>query len=89
MAAGLRVTVTMSIDLGVGTAAALQLGAALGGETAHGLATLHLLESCLTRPPLTIEHGRMAVPDSAGLGVDLDDDAVLRYTLREWRFGAW
>ena len=55
--AGLGLVVTTSIDTGIGTAAALQLAAAVGDEHAHGLATLNLLEDDLILEELPIEAG--------------------------------
>ena len=86
-AAGLGVTVTTGIETGVGTAAALHLAAALGGEGAAGLATLDLLESSLVRERLVIEGGSMVLPPGPGLGVSLDERALSRYATRERRLG--
>jgi L-alanine-DL-glutamate epimerase-like enolase superfamily enzyme len=83
-AAGLRCVVTTSIEAGAGTAACLHLAAALPpGSPASGLATAGLLASELTTPQLTIEHGAMRVPATAGLGVQLDGAAMAKYA------GAW
>jgi o-succinylbenzoate synthase len=78
-AAGVRVTFTTSIDTAIGTAAALHLAAAIAPDTAHGLGTLHLLESPLTRAGPSAGSGVMALPEAPGLGVDLDTEAVARY----------
>jgi o-succinylbenzoate synthase len=83
-AAGLDVALTTSIDTGIGTAMALQVAAAVASSYAAGLATAHLLESDLLRTSLSIEHGVMKVPQRPGLGVELDEAALQRYTLREW-----
>jgi len=85
-AAGISVTVTTSIDCGVGTAAALHLAAALGGAGAAGLATLSLLESSLIVEDLPIERGRIDVPDRGGLGVSLDEEALRRYCVGSREF---
>jgi o-succinylbenzoate synthase len=81
-AAGLDAFVTTTIDTGIGTAMALQVAASLPAATlAHGLATLDLLEDDLIlEPGLPIERGRMQVPDGPGLGVTLDEDALMRYS---------
>ncbi len=81
-AAGFLVTTT--IDTGVGTAAALQVAASLPGQRyAHGLATASLLEHDLLRAALPIERGFMRLPDAPGLGVELDEAALARYTVAE------
>lgn len=79
LAVGVKVTFTTSIDTAVGTAAALHLASAMAPETAHGLATLGLLESALAASPPSAEGGTMAVPEAPGLGVELDPAAVARY----------
>jgi o-succinylbenzoate synthase len=73
--------VTTSIETGVGTAACLHLAAALPpGSPASGLATAALLESDLTLAPIVASEGSMRLPDGAGLGVQLDPEALVRYT---------
>ena len=74
-AAGVRSTVTTTIDSGIGTAAAIHLASALADDGVHGLATAELLEASLTTP-LPIQRGRMYIPDGLGLGVDLESAAV-------------
>jgi L-alanine-DL-glutamate epimerase-like enolase superfamily enzyme len=61
---------------------ALQVAASLPAATlAHGLATLDLLEDDLIlEPGLPIERGYMKLPLEAGLGVTLDEDALMRYS---------
>jgi L-alanine-DL-glutamate epimerase-like enolase superfamily enzyme len=83
-AAGLDVAVTTSIDTGIGTAMALHCAAAVASSYAAGLATASLLQSDLLRTPLEIEHGAMQVPQRPGLGVELNEEALQQYTLREW-----
>jgi L-alanine-DL-glutamate epimerase-like enolase superfamily enzyme len=46
---------------------------------AHGLATAGLLATDLLASPLTVVSGRMAVLDGPGLGVEVDDAAVMRW----------
>jgi len=79
---GRSAVITTSIDTGIGTALALQLAATLPEEAfAHGLATLDLLEDDLIEEPgLPVVRGRMCLPKSAGLGVELDEEALLRYS---------
>jgi o-succinylbenzoate synthase len=88
-AAGIKAIVTTSIDSGVGTAAALQLAASLGGDGVHGLATLDLLESSLTRPDLAVRLGRMPLPAGPGLGVGLDKASLSRYVIETCEYGSW
>jgi len=87
--AGVKTIVTTSIDAGVGTGAALHLAASLGGDAAHGLATLGLLEASLTRPDLTIKGGRMTVPTGPGMGLDLDGAGLKFYAGETYDFGSW
>jgi L-alanine-DL-glutamate epimerase-like enolase superfamily enzyme len=82
--AGLDIVLTTSVDTGVGTAMALHLAASVASSYAAGLATAHLLESDLLTASLPIEHGVMKVPQRPGLGVELDEAALQRYTVREW-----
>jgi o-succinylbenzoate synthase len=78
--AGASVVVTTTVDAGVGTAAALHLAAALPGEgPACGLATGSLLAGDIVVWPLVVRAGRMALPDGPGLGVELDEAALVRY----------
>jgi o-succinylbenzoate synthase len=81
-AAGVPVTVSTLFETGVGLAGALHLAATAPGPQAHGLATAELLESDLLQTPLAIAGGRMTVPGSFGLGVELDPDAIERYRVR-------
>jgi L-Ala-D/L-Glu epimerase len=79
---GQSAVITTSIDTGIGTALALQLAATLPAEgLAHGLATLDLLEDDLIgEPGLPVVKGMMRLPDSPGLGVELDEEALMRYS---------
>jgi o-succinylbenzoate synthase len=78
---GLGTVVTTTIDTGIANAMALHLAASLPDEgRAHGLATASLLESDLLVQPLVIERGYMSLPAGPGLGVTLDEDALMRYS---------
>lgn len=80
--AGIRVVVTTTIDAGVGTAAALHLAATLPPDSpACGLATGSLLAADIVGSPLTVRWGSMAVPHGPGLGVEVDEEALMRYSL--------
>lgn len=83
-AAGLDVTITTSIDTGIGTALALQLAAAIRSPHAAGLATAELLKADLLRRPLGVEDGAMPLPVTPGLGIEIDSKAIQRHTVREW-----
>ena len=77
--------VTTSIDTGIGTALALHLAVASGATYAHGLSTLPLLEDDLILQTLTVEQGRLGLPSSPGLGVDVDEAALERYAVSRWQ----
>lgn len=77
-AAGLRTIVTSTIDSGIGVAAALHLAATLpSGSPACGLATVDLLSGDLLVEPLKVVNGEMLLPHGAGLGVAVDEGALL------------
>lgn len=78
--AGLGVIVTSALDTGISVAAALQLAASLAQPArACGLATLELLEDDLIEEELRISNGHMAVPDTPGVGVTVDEGALARH----------
>jgi L-alanine-DL-glutamate epimerase-like enolase superfamily enzyme len=78
---GVRCVITSAIESGIGLAAALHLAAASPAVTLEcGLATLHLLIDDLLIHDLPIHDGHMAVPTNPGLGVELDRQALDRYT---------
>lgn len=79
-AQGVSCIVTTTLDAGIGTAAALHLAATLPAPgLACGLATGSLLTTDLLTVPLTVRDGRMQRPNAAGLGVQLDEEAVQRH----------
>jgi o-succinylbenzoate synthase len=79
---GRSALITTSVDTGIGTALALHLAATLPDEgLAHGLATLDLLEDdIIEEPGLPVVNGIMRLPDRSGLGVELDEEALMRYS---------
>ena len=77
---GLRSIIASSMETGVGTAAALHLASCLGEAEASGLNSGRLLESDLLVHPLTPVRGHITVPQTPGLGIEVDRDAVDRYT---------
>jgi len=77
--AGISTLITTSIESGVGTAAALQVAAAVPGKLLPcGLATGSFLAEDLVTQPIEVVAGQMRVPDKPGLGVELDEAAVTR-----------
>ena len=64
----------------MGTAAALHLAPCLGEAEASGLNSGRLLESDLLVHPLTPVRGHITVPQTPGLGIEVDRNAVDRYT---------
>ncbi|GHO66059.1 L-Ala-D/L-Glu epimerase [Ktedonobacter sp. SOSP1-52] len=80
-AAGVRCVLTSSLEAGISLAATLHLAAASPEVTMEcGLATLALLEDDLLTNRITIRDGLMPVPTTPGLGVQLDQAALARYT---------
>jgi o-succinylbenzoate synthase len=82
---GIPAFVTTTFDSSIGTMAALHLAAALGaGRPADGLSTgEHLADDLVTRPLLPRD-GRMRVPATPGLGVELDEAALARLATGPW-----
>jgi muconate cycloisomerase len=85
-AAGLRCTIGSNLELGIGTAAMLQVAAAfpeIDCETfpADTIGPFYH-ETDLLRQPLDLGPPAARIPDGPGLGVELDDAAVDR-----WRVG--
>ena len=77
---GLPAIVTTMFDSGIGTAAAIHLDALCGSDApASGLATLKQLEHSLLRSDPEVSNGTLTVPAGAGLGVELDFNALERY----------
>lgn len=82
-AAGIPCTVGSNLELGVATAAMIHLAAATHGIDAEQfpcdiIGPLFYTEEIL-REPLRIADGHADLPQGIGLGVELDDDAVLRF----------
>ena len=80
-AAGLGSVLTSSLETGVGLASALHLAAAMNIPHACGLATGPLLTHDLLDEPLSPTHGFLITPDSPGLGISPDLDAIQHYAL--------
>ena len=80
-ARGLGAVLTSSLETGVGLAAALHLAAAMNIPQACGLATGPLLTHDLLQTPLSPDSGFLITPDSPGLGISPDLDAIQHYAL--------
>jgi L-alanine-DL-glutamate epimerase-like enolase superfamily enzyme len=76
----MRSVIVSSMETGVGIAAALHLASSRGKAETSGLASGRLLESDLLIHPLVPVRGHITVPQRPGLGVEVDRDAVDRYT---------
>jgi L-alanine-DL-glutamate epimerase-like enolase superfamily enzyme len=77
---GLRSTVSSSLETGVGIAAGLHVSTSLGKAAPASLGTSVRLEHDLLAKPLVPVRGHITVPHLPGLGVELDSNAVDRYT---------
>lgn len=88
-AAGVSAIVTSTLETGIGLAAALHAAAALPPPLrACGLATAALLEDDLLEQPLPIVDGQIRCPQSAGLGVLVDQERLRHYTTASGEVGA-
>lgn len=81
--------VTTTFDSSVGTAMALHLAAALGDvardtDVAHGLSTGEHLVGDVVARTLTPVGGRLALPSSPGLGIEVDADALDAVATAPW-----
>ena len=77
--------VTTTFDSSIGTAAALQLAAAVPhAGLAHGLGTGGHLAADLVATPLRPWRGKLRVPPSPGLGVQLDDASLEGVATGAW-----
>lgn len=75
------VVLTSSLETGVGLTAATHLAAAVDVPHACGLATGPLLTHDLLQMPFTPTNGLLSTPDSPGLGISLDPNAMQRFAL--------
>ncbi|SVE32184.1 uncharacterized protein METZ01_LOCUS485038, partial [marine metagenome] len=67
------------VGTGITTGFACQLGAVMHTATLPGVTAHHTYEDDLIVEPHVMQRGFMKVPDGSGLGVELDEDAVIRY----------
>lgn len=81
---GIGAFVTTTFDSSIGTAAALQLAAALPWDAAHGLGTGEHLAADVTASTMLATGGRIALPDAPGLGIDLSEDALDAVATGPW-----
>ncbi len=77
---GLGSVVASCLETGVGITAALHVAASFGDAGTAGLASGVVLENDLLTKPMLPVRGHLTVPQTPGLGVELDPDAVDRYT---------
>ncbi len=86
---GMTAVVTTTFDSSAGTAMALHLAAALGDvargtDVAHGLSTGEHLAGDIVARTLTPVDGRLALPSSPGLGIEVDADALDAVATASW-----
>jgi len=80
-AGGVPALLGSTVELGIGTAAAVHLAAATAPVTwSSDLVGPGLLCGDIVTPTFTYADGSLAVPAGPGLGIDLDPDLLLRYT---------
>ncbi len=81
--AGLKCTVGSNLELGVGSAAMIQLALATRGIAAEefpcDIIGPFFYENDIVREPLIIQPGEARANDKPGLGVELDEEKVKRY----------
>jgi L-alanine-DL-glutamate epimerase-like enolase superfamily enzyme len=78
-AAGIRAMLGGGLSLGIGTAALLQLAASTPSLGSCSEWAIHQLRDHVLSDPLEINDGMIAVPQSPGLGVDVDRAKLERY----------
>ena len=77
---GLTGIVASSMESGVGIAVCLHLAASLGEAPASSIASGNLLEHDMLKTALVPVRGHITVPQNPGLGIEVDQEAVDRYT---------
>jgi muconate cycloisomerase len=94
LACGLTCDIGGSIEMGIGTAANLHLGAAVenlmwpsvcavpnvDGDAPVKIAGVYYLDDIISTPPL-YRDGHLYVPDGPGLGVEVDEHKLARYAV--------
>ena len=81
---GIGAFVTTTFDSSIGTAAALQLAASLPADAAHGLSTGEHLATDVVAHTLAPIRGRMVLPPTPGLGIEVDDAALEAAATGPW-----
>lgn len=72
-------------ETGIGTAASLHLAAACKIMSCASDCRTHLVfEHTLLRNELVLKHGSARVPEEPGLGIEVDEAALLRYAPEGW-----
>jgi L-alanine-DL-glutamate epimerase-like enolase superfamily enzyme len=86
LAQGIACTIGSNLELGIGSAAMLQLACAHRGFTPDfypcDIIGPLFYEADILREPLSLNAGRAVPTDRPGLGVDLDDTKVEKYCVR-------
>jgi len=83
-AAGISVWHGSGVDLGILDASYVHAAAATPNCTLPSdIVGNFIREDDLIREPLKFENGRVQVPDKPGLGVELDEEALERYTIQK------
>ena len=70
------------VGTGITTAWANHLGVALQNATWPAITCMNIYSEQMVAQPLSVRDGHIAASDSVGLGVELDEDAVARLTVR-------
>lgn len=81
---GIGAFVTTTFDSSIGTAAALQLAAALPWDAAHGLGTGEHLAADVTAATMLPTGGRIALPATSGLGIEPSEAALDAVATGPW-----
>lgn len=75
---------TSTFDSSIGIAAALHLAAALPTDAAQGLGTGAHLGADVVNRTLLPRAGRLAIPNSSGLGIEVEEDALESVAIGPW-----
>ena len=81
----MKVIVTTSFDSSIGTAAAVQLAAAVNNNESHGLATGEYLRSDLVHNTLVPKGGIIGIHAHNGLGISPEEEAINLVAHGSWR----
>jgi muconate cycloisomerase len=85
--AGIKCTLGSNLELGVGSAAMIHLATAIRGITAEefpcDIIGPFYYEGDILREPLPISAGQARANNKPGLGVELDDEKIARYCVKD------